>query len=165
MTSAGCPSAAARFISLPSPNTKIFFLLGNVYSSTNGRMRRVALAFFTSAAISISTSKCPELATTAPSFIDSMCSRVITLLSPVTVTKISPIFAASIIRITLKPSMTASRALIASTSVTTTCAPMPRARDAKPLPHHPYPATTIVLPAINILVALMMPSSVDCPVP
>src|SRR5207249_3773889 len=39
------------------------------------------------------------------------------------------------------------------------------ARCANPRPHHPYPATTTVLPAINRLVARRMPSSVDCPVP
>src|SRR2546429_53397 len=39
------------------------------------------------------------------------------------------------------------------------------ARSANPRPHHPYPATTIVLPAINRFVARRMPSRVDCPEP
>ena len=38
-------------------------------------------------------------------------------------------------------------------------------RIAAPLPHHPYPRITTLRPAINLLVALMIPSSVDCPVP
>ena len=44
-------------------------------------------------------------------------------------------------------------------------APAPRARLATPRPHQPYPATTTVLPASSRLVARMMPSSVDWPVP
>src|SRR5207302_779083 len=43
--------------------------------------------------------------------------------------------------------------------------PPPRARSAKPRPHHPYPAATTVLPAIRKFVARRMPSSVDWPVP
>ena len=58
-------------------------------------------------------------------------------MSPVSVTKMSPIFAASAIGITRKPSITASNAGSGSTSVTTTWAPMPRARLAKPRPHQP----------------------------
>ena len=41
------------------------------------------------------------------------------------------------IGITWKPSITASRAFIASTSVTITCAPRPLARIATPRPHQP----------------------------
>src|SRR2546429_4971170 len=37
----------------------------------------------------------------------------------------------------------------------------PRARSAKPRPHQPYPATTMVLPATSRFVARRMPSSVD----
>ena len=48
-----------------------------------------------SADLSISTSKCPEFASIAPSFISSMCSRPITVVSPVTVMKMSPMRAAS----------------------------------------------------------------------
>ena len=61
--------------------------------------------------------------------------------------------------------MTASSAFKALTSVTITFAPNPRARLATPLPHHPYPATTTVVPAINRFVALIIPSNVLCPVP
>ena len=61
----------------------------------------------------------------------------ITCLSPVAVTKMSPTCAAAAIGITWKPSITASSAFIASTSVTTTCAPRPLARIATPRPHQP----------------------------
>ena len=50
--------------------------------------------------MSISTLKCPELETMAPSFIASKCSLRMTFLLPVTVTKTSPIRAASPIGIT-----------------------------------------------------------------
>ncbi len=73
----------------------------------------------------------------APSFITSMWWRSMTLMSPVSVMKMSPSFAASAIGITRKPSMTASSAGSGSTSVTMTCAPMPRAREATPRPHQP----------------------------
>ncbi len=64
-------------------------------------MRRTPpVASAASSALLISTSKWPEFASTAPSFISSMCSRRITLMSPVTVTKMSPILAASRIDIT-----------------------------------------------------------------
>ena len=46
----------------------------------------------------------------APSFISSMCSPRITLVSPVTVMKMSPTRAASRIGITRYPSITASSA-------------------------------------------------------
>ena len=45
--------------------------------------------------MSISTLKCPEFATMAPSFIFSKCSLRMMEVSPVTVTKTSPIAAAS----------------------------------------------------------------------
>ena len=60
-----------------------------------------------------------------------------TCLSPVAVQKMSPTFAASGIDSTSKPSMTASSARSGSTSVTITCEPMPRARDATPRPTQP----------------------------
>ena len=60
-----------------------------------------------------------------------------TCLSPVAVTKMSPTSAACDIGITWKPSITASSAFIASTSVTITCAPSPFARIATPRPHQP----------------------------
>ena len=63
------------------------------------------------------------------------------------------------------PSITASRAAVGSTSTTMTCAPMPRARDATPRPHIPYPQTTNARPARSRLVARMMASIVDWPVP
>ena len=50
-----------------------------------------------SAGMSISTSKWPVLATMAPSFITSKCSRRSTWMSPVAVTKMSPMRAASAI--------------------------------------------------------------------
>ncbi len=90
-----------------------------------------------SAGISISTLKCPELEMMAPSFIRSKCSLVSTLLLPVTVQNTSPSLAASVIDITRKPSMTASSAFVGSTSVTITSAPAPRARLANPRPHQP----------------------------
>ena len=73
-------------------------------------------------------SKWPELARMAPSFMASKCSDRSTSRSPVTVMKMSPSRAASIIGSTRNPSMTASSARSGSTSVTTTWAPMPRAR-------------------------------------
>ena len=79
---------------------------------------------FSSAGISISTLKWPELQTIAPSFIFSKCSCAMTVLLPVTVTKMSPILAASFMGITRKPSITASMALVGSISVTMTSAPM-----------------------------------------
>ena len=60
-----------------------------------------------------------------------------TLMSPVTVMKMSPSGAASAMGMTRKPSITASRARTGFTSVTMTCAPMPRARMATPRPHQP----------------------------
>jgi len=42
---------------------------------------------------------------------------------------------------------------------------MPRAREATPRPHQPYPQTTMTWPAISMPVARMMPSMVDWPVP
>ncbi|MMZ62259.1 hypothetical protein D1872_244600 [compost metagenome] len=66
---------------------------------------------------------------------------------------------------TSKPSITASRALIGSTSVTITLAPIPLILIAIPLPTQPYPATTTFLPAMSMLVALNIPSTVLCPVP
>src|SRR5207253_292404 len=114
---------------------------------------------------SISTLKCPEFARIAPSFIARMCSTRITCRLPVKVTNTSPTRAASAIGTTRYPSIWASSALSGSISVTSTFAPAPRARSANPRPHHPYPATTSVLPATSRLVARRMPSSVDCPVP
>ena len=87
--------------------------------------------------MSISTLKWPVLQRIAPSFISSKCSRAITCLSPVAVQKMSPTSAASAIGITSKPSISASSARIGSTSVTITCAPMPRARMATPRPTQP----------------------------
>ena len=94
------------------------------YSSTKGRASFLPLESCSSAGISISTLKWPELHITAPSFMRSKCSPVRTDLSPVTVTKMSPIFAASAMGITRKPSITASIARVGFTSVTITSAPM-----------------------------------------
>ncbi len=133
----GCPSAAARLIKRPSPRTLILLPSCRVYSSTK------VLIFFFFAVISSSpfksssTLKCPELLTIAPSFIILKCSFLITLIFPVTVQKISPVFAASSIGITRNPSITASRALRESTSVTITLAPIPLERIASPRPHQP----------------------------
>src|SRR5438132_1600951 len=130
ITDAGCPSAAARLISRPSPSKLILRPSLIEYSSTKLRVGRFDDASFSSAGISISTLKWPELATMAPSFITSKCSLVSTFLLPVTVQKTSPIFAASFMDITRKPSITASSAFVGSTSVMTTSAPAPRARRA-----------------------------------
>ena len=59
----------------------------------------------------------------------------------------------------------ASKAFIGSISATITCAPIPRAREASPRPHQPYPTTKNFLPAKSIFVARTTPSTVDCPVP
>ena len=67
-----------------------------------------------------STSKWPEFAIMAPSFITRKCSVLITLISPVRVQKKSPNGAALAIGITINPSMDASRARRGSTSHTTT---------------------------------------------
>ena len=79
--------------------------------------------------------------------------------------KISPIAAACVIGITLKPCIRASNALVGSISVTTTSAPNPFARSATPLPQYPKPATTTTFPATKVLVARKIASNVDCPVP
>ena len=118
-----------------------------------------------SPAMYTSQSKCPALQRIAPSFITAKSSSSITFSQPVTVTKKSPILAASIIGITSNPSITASIALTGSISVTITCAPSPFALIATPLPHHPYPATTTFLPATIKLVVRLIPSHTDCPVP
>ncbi len=65
------------------------------------------------------------------------CDPLMTPMSPLTVQNMSPIFEASFMGITENPSMTASRALRASTSVTMTFAPIPLARMATPRPHQP----------------------------
>ena len=90
-----------------------------------------------SAGMSISTLKWPELATIAPFFITPKWRPSSTCMSPVTVTKMSPSRAASSAGITSKPSITASRAFSGSTSHTITWAPWPLARIATPLPHQP----------------------------
>ena len=87
--------------------------------------------------MSISTLKWPVLEMMAPSFMASKCSPRSTWMSPVTVTKRSPILAASAMGMTRKPSMTASSARSGSTSITMTSAPRPFARMARPRPHQP----------------------------
>src|SRR5271165_3920197 len=136
ITDAGCPSAAARLISRPSPSRLILRPSFKEYSSTKARVVRFDDDIFSSAGISISTLKWPEFEMIAPSFISSKCSLVSTLLLPVTVQKTSPSFAASVIDITRKPSITASRALVGSTSVMITSAPLPRARQRRRSDHH-----------------------------
>src|SRR2546429_193683 len=164
MTLAGCPSAAARLMSRPSASTNRR-LPSRRHSSTNSRTGVGPWAARLRPSRSISTLKCPEFARIAPSFIARMCSTRITCKLPVKVTNPSPPRAASAIGTTRYPSIWASSALSGSISVTSTFAPAPRARSANPRPHHPYPATTSVLPATSRLVARRMPSSVDCPVP
>src|SRR6185312_14348368 len=137
MTLAGWPSAAARLIKRPSPSRKTW-LPRTTYSWTNCRTSRdLPPESFSSAGMSTSTLKWPELQTTAPSFIAVKCSALMTLVLPVSVQKMSPIGAASAIVITRKPSMVASSALSGSISVTMTLAPCPRARMATPRPHQP----------------------------
>src|SRR2546425_6034990 len=99
MTLAGWPSAAARLIRRPSPSTKSF-LPSSWNSSTNSRAATGPLATFFNPSRSISTLKCPEFATTAPSFIARMCSTLRTSTLPVIVTNKSPIGAAASIGMT-----------------------------------------------------------------
>ncbi len=101
----------------------------------------------------------------APSRIASKCSRRKTLMLPVAVMNRSPQAAASPAVMTANPSMSASSARTGSTSTTATWAPWPAIREVMPLPTQPYPATTTLRPAMRMLVARRMPSSVLCPVP
>ncbi len=55
--------------------------------------------------------------------------------------------------------MAASSAFNGSTSQTITFAPRAFALNATPLPHHPYPETTTVLPATSMFAALITPSN------
>ena len=71
------------------------------------------------------------------SLMTAKCGSSTTLSPPVVVMITSECGAASIIRITRKPSMRASSAFVASTSVTMTSAPRPRIRIATPLPTQP----------------------------
>ena len=136
ITEAGWPSAAARLMSRPSPSRKIR-LSPTAYSSTNGRVSRLPEDIFASAGMSISTLKCPELQTRAPSFMTRKCSPRITFLLPVMVMNRSPRPEALSMVTTSKPSIAASIALTGLISVTSTMAPMPRARMATPRPHQP----------------------------
>ncbi len=111
--------------------------LNNLYSITNGLASFFEIAIFSKVDKSISTLKCPELATIAPFFIFKKCSFLITFTSPVAVTKISPVSAAFDIGITENPSIFASKALMASVSTTMTFEPAPCARIAIPRPHQP----------------------------
>src|SRR6185369_1289640 len=122
MTDGGWPSAEARLMRRPSPSRLILRPSFIVYSSTKVRVVRFDDAIFSSDGMSISTLKCPELETMAPFFMTSKCSFARTFLLPVTVQKTSPIRAASGMDMTRKPSMTASRALVGSTSVMMTSA-------------------------------------------
>ena len=115
----------------PSPSRLILRPSFSEYSSTKVRVVRLEDDIFSSAGMSISTLKWPELEMMAPSFIRSKWSLVRTLLLPVTVQKTSPSLAASVMDMTRKPSMTASSAFVGSTSVTMTSAPAPRARDGE----------------------------------
>src|ERR1035441_5708310 len=63
--------------------------------------------------------------------------------------------------VTSKPSIAACNALMGSTSVMTTRAPMPRSEWEQPLPTSPYPQTTATLPATITSVARLMPSASD----
>src|SRR3989344_3867385 len=161
VTLAGWPSAAARFTRRPSARMRMRFL-PILYSCTFSRTTFGSpFAIFFKSLRFISTSKCPELHTMAPSFITLNSSAPMTLMFPVTVQKISPTDAALRIVVTKNPSIAASSAFTGSISVTMTPAPIPLARMASPLPHQPYPATTKVLPASSTSVARIMPSSVD----
>ena len=66
---AGWPSAAARLIRRPSPRRLILRPSFSEYSSTKLRVVRFDDDMFSSAGMSISTLKCPELEMIAPSFI------------------------------------------------------------------------------------------------
>ena len=113
----------------------------------------------------ISTLKCPEFASMHPSFMYLKSSPEMMSALPVTVMIRSDCFTASLMVITLYPSILASSALIGSTSVTITSAPSPAALSASPLPHQPYPHMATVFPAITMLVVPMIASKLDCPVP
>src|SRR6201996_4333626 len=73
----------------------------------------------------------------------------------------SPRPSVSSIVVTSKPSIAACSALMGSTSVTITRAPMPRSECEQPLPTSPYPQTTATLPATITSVARLMPSTSD----
>jgi hypothetical protein len=77
-----------------------------------GRIVRLEVESDSKSEMLISTLKWPLLHMMAPSFIFSMCSLRMTLMSPVAVTNISPIDAASDIGMTRKPFMTASKARV-----------------------------------------------------
>ena len=137
MTMAGCPSAAARLMRRPSPSRNTRLPPFRRYSSTNGRATFLLTDMRSSAGMSISTLKWPEFATIAPSFMAAKCSRRSTDLLPVTVMNRSPRGAASAMATTWLPSIAASSARTGSISVTSTVAPMPFARAARPRPHQP----------------------------
>ena len=106
MTAAGCPSAAARFTRRPSASRmQATAVAHRVLVDELADPPHAAAESSASAPLSISTSKWPAFAMTAPSFMTSKCSRRITLVSPVTVTNTSPIRAASRSGMTRKPSI------------------------------------------------------------
>src|SRR6266568_4249941 len=80
---------------------------------------------------------------------------------PVQVTYMSPRPNVSSMVVTSNPSIAACSALIGSTSVTITRAPMPRSDCAEPLPTSPCPQMTATLPATITSVARLMPSTSD----
>ena len=82
---------------------------GITYCSTIGRTSLFNRHLFEGRNIDLNI-EMPRVGDIAPSFIASKWCLSTTFRSPVSVQKISPIWAASIIGITLKPSITASRA-------------------------------------------------------
>src|SRR5690606_8115475 len=100
ITWAGCPSAAPRFTSRPSASSRMRRPSSRTNSWTLGRASRRSLAMAASAGMSISTSKCPALASVAPSFMRAKWSPLMTPRLPVAVTKMWPSFAASRIGMT-----------------------------------------------------------------
>ena len=137
ITAEGCPSAAARLISRPSPRRYTLLPFLRVYSSTKSLIVLLDFDIFLRASIAISTLKCPELQKMAPSFIRLKHSLYMTSISPVAVTNMSPIRAASLMGITSNPSIVASSPRRGLTSVIIIFAPMPFALIAMPLLHHP----------------------------
>ncbi len=112
----GGPSAAARLATRPEAS-RFRRRPPRSYSSTSGRTSRCPpVATARRSPRLISTSKWPALASTAPSFMRSKCSRTSTSRVPVTVMNTSPRSAAASDGMTSKPSMRASRARIVGRS-------------------------------------------------
>ena len=137
MTAAGWPSAAARFTSRPSAMTYSSLAAEVVLLDVLADLADVALGHL---AQRLEVQLVVEVAAVGHDRAFLHRLEVLarkTLRLPVAVTNRSPHAAASIAGMTWKPSMSASMAAIGSTSTIATWAPMPRMRDAMPLPTQP----------------------------